>query len=77
MNQKEQRYTLTVTEKQLMLIANCIEDISRFLAGQIELWHTCACLENGMEIRNKLKEIKSLVTPNLPENGAYSWSGGG
>ena len=37
MNQKEQKYTLTVTEKQLMLIANCVEDISRFLAGQTEL----------------------------------------
>ena len=72
MNQKEQKYTLTVTEKQLMLIANCIEDISRFLVGQTELWYTCACLKNGMEIRNKLKEIKSLVTPNLPENCSYS-----
>ena len=60
-----------------MLIANCIEDISRFLAGQTELWHTCACLENSMGIRNKLKEIKSLVTPNLSENCSYSWCGGG
>ena len=77
MNQKEQKYTLTVTEKQLILIANCIEDISRFLAGQTELWHTCACLENCMEIRNKLKEIESLVTPNLPENCFYSWCGDG
>lgn len=77
MKQKEQKYTLTVTEKQLMLIANCIEDISRFLAGQTELWHTCTCLENRMEIRSKLKEIKSLVTPDLPENGFYSWCGGG
>ena len=77
MNQKEQKYTLTVTEKQLILIANCLEDISRFLAGQTELWNTCAYLENCTEIRSKLKEIKSLVTPNLPENGYYSWCGDG
>ena len=77
MKQKEQKYTLIVTEKQLMLIANCVEDISRFLAGQTELWNTCAYLENSTKIRNKLKEIKSLITPNLPENGFYSWCGGG
>lgn len=77
MSQKEQKYTLTVTEEQLMLIANCIEDISRFLAGQTELWNACMCLENCMEIRNKLKEIKPLVTPNLSSNGSYSWCGGG
>ena len=33
----EQKYTLTVTESQLRLIADCVEDISRFMGGQMEL----------------------------------------
>lgn len=77
MKHKVQKYTLTVTEEQLMLIANCVEDISRFLAGQTELWNTCRCLDSSMEVRSKLKEIKPLVTPNLPGNGSYSWCGEG
>lgn len=77
MKHKVQKYTLTVTEEQLMLIANCVEDISRFLAGQTELWNTCMCLENYREIRDNLKDIKPLITPNLPWNGSYSWCGGG
>lgn len=29
----ERKYTITLTEHQMMLIANCVEDIHRFLAG--------------------------------------------
>lgn len=40
MEHNEELYTLTLTKKQMLLIANCVEDCSRFLAGQCELGFT-------------------------------------
>lgn len=42
----EQKYILTVTESQLSLIADCVEDLSRFMAGQMELWNATSRLDN-------------------------------
>ena len=40
MAKNERKYTITLSEKQMMIIANCVEDIHRFLAGQTELANT-------------------------------------
>lgn len=77
MKDTEQKYTLTVTESQLKLIANCVEDMSRFMSGQTELWNTILYLENFGDLRDKLKELHPLVTPELESNASYDWSGGG
>ena len=37
---KEKKYRITLTEHQLMLIANCVEDCHRFASGQTELANT-------------------------------------
>lgn len=71
------KYTLEVTEEQLRLIANCVEDCSRFMSGQTELWHMTSNLENYSELRDKLNELKPLVTPELSYNASYGWSGSG
>lgn len=76
MKDTEQKYTLTVTESQLKLIANCVEDMSRFMSGQTELWNTIFHLENFGDLRDKLKELHPLVTPELEPNASYGWSGG-
>lgn len=73
---KEQKYRLTVTEHQLRLIAACLEDLHRFMGGQMELFNTAACLEDYCELRDKLKELQPLVTPHLPSNSSYGWNGG-
>lgn len=72
----EPRYTIEVTESQLRLIANCVEDIHRFLGGQTELFNTCVCLEHYIELREKLNDLKPLVTPALPLRSYYGWNGG-
>ena len=76
MKNDEQKYTLTVTESQLKLIADCVEDLSRFMAGQMELWNTTSRLDNFVELKERLNDMHSLVTPDLPRNASYGWNGG-
>lgn len=73
----EQKYTLTVTESQLRLIADCVEDLSRFMAGQMELWNATSILDNFVELKERLNDLQSLVTPDIPRNASYGWNGGG
>ena len=68
-------YTITLNEEQLLLVSRCIEDISRFLAGDTELCHTIAALDNWRELHPKLRELHQLVTPELERNANYGWDG--
>lgn len=43
------KYTITLTEDQMILIADCVEDIRRFLCGDTELHHTTSVLRNEQE----------------------------
>ena len=76
MKNDEQKYTLTITESQLRLIADCVEDMSRFMGGQMELWNATSRLDNFVELKERLNDLHSLVTPDLPRNVSYGWNGG-
>lgn len=73
---KKRKYTITLTEEQMMLIANCVEDIHRFLAGQTELANATSLLDNHREVTDSLRRLQPLVTPELPMGASYGWSGG-
>ena len=70
------RYTVEVNEHQLRLIAQCVEDLSRFYSGQMGLSNTANILdtERKVMLQDKLDELKPLITPDLPYNGYYGWS---
>lgn len=72
----DRKFQITVNEHQLNLIADCIEDCCRFLAGQTEFWHTISQLPNYLVLREKLEELQPLVTPYLPKGASYGWNGG-
>lgn len=76
MAKNERKYTITLSEKQMMLIANCVEDIHRFLAGQTELANATLSLDNHREVTDSLRRLQPLVTPELPMGASYGWSGG-
>ena len=76
MKNDEQKYKLIVTESQLRLIADCVEDMSRFMGGQMELWNATSRLDNFIELKERLDDLHSLVTPDLPRNASYGWNGG-
>ena len=73
------KYQVTLTEEQLMLIANCVEDCHRFACGQTELWNTTSQLdiENWAELRDQLQNLQPLVTPELKYGTSYDWAGNG
>ena len=72
-------YQITVSEEQLRLIADAVEDWSRFLCGQTELWHATSMLENHSELKNRLEDLQKLVVPKLyakyGSGSSYGWSG--
>ena len=72
------KFRVTLNEHQLRLISQCVEDCHRFMGGQMELLNTISCLDhkNFMELRDKLGELKPLVTPDLQRNACYGWDGG-
>lgn len=72
----DRKFQITVNEHQLRLIADCLEDISRFMSGQMELWHATSNLDTYRQLADKLEELKPLVTPNLEQNASYGWTGG-
>lgn len=77
---KEKKYQITVTESQLRLIANCVEDCHRFMGGQMEMQNSTSMLDNFHLIGDKLQEVHSLVVPELHKHhgiqGSYGWNGG-
>lgn len=74
----ERKWLIEVNESQLFQIIHCVEDIHRFLCGQMELdWATSFIADTKAmwEMRNKLSELQPLMTPGLPRNASYGWSG--
>ena len=77
---KENKWKIELTQHQLMLIAECVEDCHRFMAGQTELDNTTAWLRGSIkyrELKERLGKLQPLVTPELGLNASYGWNGGG
>lgn len=75
---KTKKYQITLTEEQLMLMARCVEDCSRFAAGQTELYNVLQSIDMGdYSLRKKLQKLQSLVTPGFGCGASYDWSGSG
>ena len=73
---KEKKWRIELTEHQLRLIANCVEDCHRFIGGQMELSNSTACLKHYRELSEELDKLQPLVTPHLCRGVSYGWSGG-
>jgi len=76
---QEKKYIIELTETQLRLIADCVEDCHRFAAGQTELRNIAIKLIGGgyyRELEDKLKDLHPLVTPLLWSGMSYDWDGG-
>ena len=77
MKEKKQiKWRIEVTEHQLQLMAQCIEDCHRFIGGQMELRNSTACLKHYRELSEELGKLQPLVTPLLGRGASYGWDGG-
>ena len=73
---KEKKWRIELTEHQIRLIANCVEDCHRFIAGQMELSNSTACLKHGRHLGEILDTLQPFVTPELERGASYGWNGG-
>ena len=73
---EERKWRIELTEHQLMLMAKCIEDCSRFIGGQMELSNSTACLKHGRHLGEELITLQPFVTPELGSGASYGWNGG-
>lgn len=69
------KYKIELTEEQLMLMANCVEDCHRFAAGQAELTNTTSVLKNSRELQNILQGLECLIVHEPMRGSSYGWSG--
>ena len=74
--EKQIKWRIELTERQLNLIANCVEDCHRFIGGQMELFNSTVCLEHYRELSEELSKLQPLVTPRLGRGASYGWNGG-
>lgn len=73
---KEKKCRITVSESQLRMIADCVEDCSRFMSGQTELYNCTSMLDHMHDLHDELKKVHHYVTPLLPRGASYGWRGG-
>ena len=76
MENKEVKWHIEITEHQAILMAKCVEDCCRFMAGQTELMNSMAYLGRPSKILVKLRNLQQDVTPELGPGGCYGWDGG-
>ena len=77
MKEKKQiKWRIELTEHQLRLIANCVEDCHRFISGHMELSNSTACLKHYPDLVDELSKLQPLVTPFLVRGAYYCWDGG-
>lgn len=79
-------YRITLTREQLILISQCVEDISRFAAGDMDLKHTIGTLADDMGrmesmrirnfIANHMIELRERLFPDLEDFEYISYHGG-
>lgn len=70
------KYRVTLNERQLRIIAECVEDVSRFISGSMELWNaTSQYLPDHHELHAELAKLQQLVTPDLQRGSSHKWNG--
>ena len=77
----EKKYRITLSERQLYRVIECVEDIHRFMGGQVELQYATCMLDNMHELHDVMrKEVYPLVVPELwnahhNTGASYGWDG--
>ena len=79
------KYRIELSEQQMRLIADCLEDVSRFASGQWEMKYTIQEMLKGLpfdeyiqkrnEVEELLKQAKRVLLPDLPDNGSKGYNG--
>ena len=78
-------YTIELTEAQMRLVAYCLEDISRFAAGECDLRFTVDEVLRGLPVDERIKRrdltkalhdiVKRVLFPDLNPNENMGYDG--
>src|SRR5690606_27557771 len=76
---------IELSEQQMSLIAQCLEDVSRFASGQCEMRFTIEEMLRGLpfdeqmkrrdEVEKLLKQVKRVLLPDYPDNASKGYNG--
>ena len=76
------KYRIELSEEQMRLVSNCLEDISRFASGQLELRYTIEEMLKGLTFEERMsrrneaeKLLEQLKRILLPEESKHSSKG--
>lgn len=79
------KYRIELSEDQMRLVANCLEDVSRFASGQCELRYTIEEMLRGLpfdeqmkrrdQVIELLKQTKQVLLPDYPDNASKGYNG--
>ena len=78
-------YKIELSENQMRLIADCLDDVSRFAGGQWEMRHIIEEMVKGLPIDEQLRrrdnaeellrQVKQILLPDMPDNGSKGYNG--
>jgi hypothetical protein len=78
------KYTIELSEEQMRLVAQCLEDVSRFAAGQWELQNTIEAMVKGLPFTDQiqrrddaeehLRKAKRILIPQFVDNQSYGYN---
>ncbi len=78
------KYMIELTEEQMKLVANCLEDISRFASGQTNLNFTISEMTKDLPFEEQinrrdyseqyLKQLKRILLPELSEHASNGYN---
>jgi hypothetical protein len=78
------KYTIELSEEQMRLVAQCLEDVSRFASGQWELQNTIEAMVKGFPFTDQiqrrddaeehLRKAKQILIPQFADNQSYGYN---
>jgi len=78
------RYTIELSEEQMRLISDCMDDVSRFAAGQWQLRSTIEEMLRGLpfdeqmkrrdEAEELLRQAKRVLLPDFVDNESFGYN---
>lgn len=79
------KYKIELSEDQMRLIADCLEDISRFASGQWQMRYTIEEMLRGLpfdeqikrrdEVEELFRQAKRVLLPDMVDNGSFGYNG--
>jgi hypothetical protein len=79
------KYKIELTEEQMSLIAQCLEDVSRFASGQWEMQNTIGAMVKDLSFEEQIKrrdeaeellrQAKNLLLPDMLDNSSSGYNG--